>query len=93
MDKQRLVVDALRRDAILIAKLSLGFQPLGFLEIRKSTTLRLQERIVAMVPPGTLVEVIRVSAYPREEMGVAVVPVSFVEGMRILRGHAPICQI
>jgi hypothetical protein len=51
-------VDALRRGAILIAKLSCEFQLLGFLEVPRSTALRLLERAVALAPLGTLVEVI-----------------------------------
>jgi hypothetical protein len=48
----RLAVDAQRRGVILIAKLSLEFCFLGFLEIRKSTALRLLERAVAMAHRG-----------------------------------------
>jgi hypothetical protein len=91
MEMQGLAVDVLRRGAILVAKLNLDFQLLGFLEIQKSTALRLLERAVAMAPPGTLVEMIRISPDPDAEMGIAVAPVEFVEGMRILRGHVPGC--
>jgi hypothetical protein len=86
MDMRRLAVDALRRGAILIAKLSLEFRLLGFLEIRKTTALRLLERAVVMVPLGTLVEVIQITPDPGAEMGIAVHLVPFVEGIQILRG-------
>jgi hypothetical protein len=91
MEMQRLVVDARRRGAILVAKLNLDFMLLGFLEIRESTALRLLERAVAMAPPGTLVEMVRISPNLEAEMGIAVAQVEFVEGMRILRGHVPGC--
>jgi hypothetical protein len=87
----QLAVDALRRGAILVAKLNLDFQILGFLEIQKSTALRLLERAVAMDPPGTLVEMIRISPDPGAELGIAVAPVEFVQGMCILKGHVPGC--
>jgi hypothetical protein len=76
-------VDALRRGAILIAKLSSEFQLLGFLEIRRSTALRRLERAVALAPPGTLVEVIQITPDPEAELGVEVMPVPFVAGVRI----------
>jgi hypothetical protein len=81
-------VDALRRGAILIAKLSSEFQLLGFLEIRQSTALRLLERAVTMAALGILVEVIQITPDPEAEMGVAVRLVPFVAGMRIWRGVA-----
>jgi hypothetical protein len=90
MEMQRLAVDARRRGAILVAKLNLDFMLLGFLEIWESTALRLLERAVAMAPPGTLV-MVRISPDPEAEMGIAVAPVEFLEGMRILRGHVPGC--
>jgi hypothetical protein len=76
-------MDALRRGAILIAKLSSEFQLLGFLEIQRSTTLRLLERAVALAAAGSLIEVIQITLDPEAEMGVAVRPVQFVAGMRI----------
>jgi hypothetical protein len=89
MEMQRLAVDARRRGAIIVGKLNLEFVLLGFLEIRGSTAFRLLERAAAMAPPGTLVEMVRISPNPEAEMGLAVAPVKFVEGMRILRGHVP----
>jgi hypothetical protein len=91
MEMLRLAVDALWRGVILVAKLNLDFQLLGFLEIWKSTALRLLERAVAMAPPRTLVEMVRISPDPEAEMGIAVAPVEFVEGMRILTGHVSGC--
>jgi hypothetical protein len=93
MEMQRLAVDARRRGAILVGKLNLDFVLLGFMEIRESTALRLLERAVAMAPPGTLVEMVQISPNPEAEMGLAVAPVKFVEGMRILRGHTPGCPL
>jgi hypothetical protein len=52
LDMWRLAVDAQRSGVILIAKLSLEFCFLGFLEIHKSTALRLLERAVAMAHRG-----------------------------------------
>jgi hypothetical protein len=87
-------VDGLRRGAILIAKLSSEFQLLGFLEIWRSTTLRLLERAVALAALGSLIEVIQITLDPEVEMGVAVRPVQFVAGMRICRGMAaPLGQL
>jgi hypothetical protein len=89
LEMQRLAVDARRRGAILVGKLNLEFVLLGFLEIRESTAFRLLERAAAMAPPGTLVEMVRISPNPEAEMGLAVAPVKFVEGMRILRSRVP----
>jgi hypothetical protein len=91
MEMQKLAVDARRRGAILVAKLNLDFMLLGLLEIRESTALRLLERKAAMAPPGTLVEMVRISPDLEAEMGIAVALVEFVEGMCILRGHVPGC--
>jgi hypothetical protein len=91
MEMQRLAVDAHRRGAVLVVKLNLDFMLLGFLEIRESTALRLLERAVAMAPHGTLVEMVRISLDPEVEMGIAVAPVKFMEGMCILRAHVPGC--
>jgi hypothetical protein len=88
MEMRRLAMDALRRCAILIAKLSLDFHLLGFVEIRIATALRLLERAIAMVPPGDLVEVIQITPDPQAKMGITVHPVSFSQGIRILRGTA-----
>jgi hypothetical protein len=93
VEMQRLAVDARRRGAILVAKLNQDFMLLGFLEIRESMALRLLERAVAMAPPGTLVEMVRISPDPEAEMGIAVAPVEFVEGMGIFRGHVPGCPL
>jgi hypothetical protein len=89
MEMRELAVDARRRGAILVGKLNLDFMLLGFLEIQELTALRLLERAVAMAPPGTLVEMVRISPDPEADMGIAVAPVKFVERMRILRGHVP----
>jgi hypothetical protein len=87
-------MDALRRGAILIAKLSSEFQLLGFLEIWRSTTLRLLERAVALAALGSLIEVIQITPDQEAEMGVAVRPVQFVAGMWIWRGMAaPLGQL
>jgi hypothetical protein len=93
MEMQRLAVDARRRGAILVGKLNLEFVLLGFLEIWESTAFRLLERAVVMAPPGTLVEMVRISPNPEAEMVLAVAPVKFEEGMRILWGHIPGCPL
>jgi hypothetical protein len=93
MEMQRLAVDARRRGAILVGKLNLEFVLLGFLEIRESMALRLLERAAAMALPGSLVEMVRISPNPEAEMGLAVAPVKFEVGMRILRGRVPGCTL
>jgi hypothetical protein len=92
MDLQRLAVDAQRRGAVLIAKRNWAFRVVGFLEIKESTAMRLLERAVAMVPPGTLVEVIQISLDPAVELGITVRLVSYAEGMQILLSPASSCN-